>query len=142
MFGAAQRKQPGSTPQVNEDQRVKFQRSFSLLQLLIGETACLFLAGIVVPSLVRSAMVSKHALTAGSLHALSICGITFSYTFRNLAFAVLGGVFGAALALAIDSPETVAHATGVVRAFRPGFRKGMLHRNDRKGGYLPKREVA
>lgn len=119
MFDSSQRKQPSSTPQAKGEPRVKCQRTLSLplLRLLIGETASLFLAGIVVPGLLRSGMAANHRLTEGSLHTLTIFGVMFSYTFWNLGFAVLGGLFGAGLALAMDSPGTVAHSAGVVRAF-------------------------
>ena len=50
---------------------VKIQRVLSVLQLLGGVTIALFLAGVVVPSLLRSGMAGKHASAGGSLHALT-----------------------------------------------------------------------
>ena len=96
---------------------MKIQRALSILQLLISVTISLFIAGIAIPSFLRSSMATNH-LTVGSLHALTLAGITFSYTFQNLASAILGGLFGAAVALAIDSPAAIANAARIARRLR------------------------
>src|SRR5437879_127587 len=61
----------GSTAKIE-----KIQRVLSVLQLLGGVTIALFLAGVVVPSFVRSGMAATHDSAAGSLHALTIGGVT------------------------------------------------------------------
>ena len=88
--------------------RVKMQRVLSLLQLLGGVTIALFLAGVVVPSFLRSGMAAKHDSAAGSLHALTVGGVTFWFTLENLGFALLGGVFGVLIALTIEFPAVFA----------------------------------
>ena len=87
---------------------VKIQRVLSALQLLGGVTIGLFLAGVVVPSFLRSGMAAKHTLAGGSLHALTVGGVTFGFTLENLGFALLGGVFGVLIALVIEFPATFA----------------------------------
>src|SRR5437899_12620290 len=84
--------------------RSKIQRVLSVLQLLGGVTIALFLAGVVVPSFVRSGMAATHDSAAGSLHALTIGGVTFWFTLQNLGFALLGSVFRLLVALAIEFP--------------------------------------
>ena len=69
---------------------MKTQRAFSLLQLLIEVAITLFIAGIVVPSLLRSDLARNEALAAGSLHAINIGGVVLSYTNQNLEFVILG----------------------------------------------------
>jgi len=79
------------------------QKAFSLVQLLIEVVITLFIAGIVVPSLLRSDLATKGAfLAAGSLRTIKIAGIAFSYTHPNVAFAILGAFVGAMAAFAID----------------------------------------
>jgi hypothetical protein len=92
----------------------KIQRALSVLQLLGGVTMALFLAGVVVPSLVRSGMAANHASAGGSLHAFTIGGVTFGFTLQNLGSAVLGGVFAVLIAFAIEFPATF---TKIARKF-------------------------
>jgi type II secretory pathway pseudopilin PulG len=80
---------------------MKRQRAFSLLQLLIEVVITLFIAGIVVPSLLRSDVATNEALAAGSLHTINIAGMAFSYTNHNVDFAILGAFVGAIAAFAI-----------------------------------------
>ena len=106
MFDAAEQNQhhPTVQPENGGDNR-KIQRALSVLQLSSEVVITLFIAGIVVPSFLRSGMATNHALAAGSLralHALTIGGVTFSYTVQNLGSAVLGGLFGSLIALAIE----------------------------------------
>jgi len=127
MIGSSQRKQLYRTVQpVNEGDRMKLQRALSLLRLLIGETIALFIAGIAVPSFLRSGTATNHALSAGSLHTLTIAPVTFSYTSQNFGFAILGALSGVATALAIDSPATIANTARIVRMLRKNSRRSYL----------------
>jgi hypothetical protein len=127
MIGSSQRKQlyPITQP-VNEAGRMKLQRALSVLQLLIGETIALFIAGIAVPSFLQSGTATNHALAAGSLHTLTIAPVTFSYTTQNLGFAILGALCGGATALAIESPTTIANIARIVRMLRKNSRRSYL----------------
>jgi hypothetical protein len=70
---SSQRKQLNPTAQsANEGNRMKLERGLSLLQLLIGETIGLFIAGIAVPTFFRSGTATNHALAAGSLRTLPL----------------------------------------------------------------------
>ena len=89
----------GSTTKI-----VKIQRVLSVLELLGAVTIALFLAGVVVPSFLRSGMAANQDPAGGSLHALTMGGVTFRFTLQNLGFALLGGVFGMLIALAIEFP--------------------------------------
>jgi hypothetical protein len=64
----------------------------------------LFVAGIVVPSFLRSGVDAKEALVRGSLHSINIAGIALSYTYENLGCATLGMLTGAATAFLIAYP--------------------------------------
>jgi len=105
----------GSTAKIE-----KIQRVLSVLQLLGGVTIALFLAGVVVPSFVRSGMAATHDAAAGSLHALTIGGVTFWFTLQNLGFALLGSVFGLLVALAIEFPAAFAKTARKFLVFQPG----------------------
>lgn len=93
----------GSTTKI-----VKIERVLSVLELFGGVTVGLFLAGVVVPSFLRSGMAATHASAGGSLHALTMGGVTFWFTLQNLGFALLGGVCGVLIALAIEFPAAFA----------------------------------
>lgn len=73
-----------------------------LLLLLVELAITLFVAGIVVPSFLRSGVDAKEALVRGSLHSINIAGIAFSYTYENLGCAMAGMLTGAAAAFLID----------------------------------------
>lgn len=77
MFRWSQRKQLNPTVQpANEGNCMKLQRALSLLQLLIqlliGETVCSFIAGIAIPSCLRSAVGTNQTLATCSLHACTV----------------------------------------------------------------------
>ena len=81
---------------------LKWQKGLCRVQLFLGLALTVFIAGIVVPSLVRSSAASRAFLAAGSLHAIKIGGMTFLFTYRNLVAAVLGVVIGGTAALVIE----------------------------------------
>lgn len=83
-------------------------------------TITLFLAGVVVPSFVRSGTAAAHDVVAGSLHALTIGGVTFWFTLQNLGSALLGGVFGLLVALAIEFPAAFAKTARKFLVFQQG----------------------
>jgi hypothetical protein len=80
---------------------MKRQKAFSLVLLLVEVAFTLFIAGIVVPSLLRSDLATKEALAAGSLGTINIAGIAFSYTTQSVALAILGALAGTMAAFAI-----------------------------------------
>jgi hypothetical protein len=97
---------------------LKWQRTFSLFQLFLGLALTVFIAGIVVPSLVRSAGATREGLAAGSLHAIKIVGFTFLFTYKNLVVAVLGVLIGGAAALVMEVERArfwLCHAYDVLR---------------------------
>lgn len=111
MFPGAQQLHHHSTIQptnrASTTRIVRIQKVLSVLELLGGVSIALFLAGVVVPSFVRSVTAANHD-SAGSLHALTMGGVTFGFTLQNLGFALLGGVFGVLIALAIEFPAAFA----------------------------------
>ena len=86
---------------------MKRQKAFSLLQLLIEMSITLFIAGVILPSLVRSDLATSEALAAGSLHTINIAGIAFSYTNQNVGFAILGALVGTTAALAVHFQDNI-----------------------------------
>jgi hypothetical protein len=98
---------------------MKRQKAFSLVLLLSEVVFTFFIAGIVVPSLLRSDLATKEALAAGSLRTISIAAIAFSYTTENVEFATLGGLVGAMAAFGINvlatTPKNTA-STIILRA--------------------------
>jgi hypothetical protein len=83
-------------------QTMKRQNVFSLALLLIEVAFTLFIAGIVVPSLLRSELATQEALALGSLHAINIAGFAFSYTTQSVELAILGSSLGTVAAFVIQ----------------------------------------
>ena len=94
---------------------MKRQKAFSLLQLLIEVVITLFIAGIVVPSLLRSNAATIEALARRSLHTVNIAGVVLSYTNQNVEFAILGALVGAMAAFAIPFPISAPKNTAFTR---------------------------
>ena len=90
---------------------MKRQKAFSLALLLVEVTFTLFIAGIVVPSLLRPELATKEALASGSLRAINIAGIAFSYTTQSVGFAILGSLVGALTAFVIHFRATARRNT-------------------------------
>jgi len=94
----------------------------SLLLLLVELAITLVVAGIVVPSFLRSGVEAKEALVGGSLHSINIAGIAFSFTYQSLGWALLGMLSGAVAAFLIAYPvsreNSKEHLTSTRRFFR------------------------
>src|SRR5205807_9200398 len=100
--------------------KIEIQRALSVLQLLGGVSLALFLPGVVVPSFVRPGMAATHDSAAGSLHALTIGGVTFRFTLQNRRSALLGGAFGLLVRVAIDFPADFSQPARQLRLSYPG----------------------
>ena len=90
---------------------MKRQKALSLVLLLIEVAFTLLIAGIVVPSFLRSDLATNGALAMGSLHTINFAGIAFSYTSQNVGFAILGAFVGAMAAFAIPFLATTPKNT-------------------------------
>jgi hypothetical protein len=138
MFGSRELKQPSPALQPYQGHRANVQRISFFIQLLVCEAASLFIAGIAVPSLLRSCAATNHALSAGSIHHLTLAGVTFSYKFLNLGFAGMGALFGAAMAWAIDSPGNSDRTTRIALILQPMRWKYMLSHTGSWRSYVRK----
>jgi hypothetical protein len=94
---------------------MKRQKALSLLQLLLEVVITLFIAGIVVPSLLRSDLATSQALAVGSLRTINIAGVAFSYTNQSVDFAILGALVGAIAAFVIPFPAATPTNTTFTR---------------------------
>ena len=125
----------------SQGSRGKARKMFLVLQLFFAVLVALFLAGIVAPSILRYDLAANHALASGSLHTLTIAHITFTYTFWNLASAVLGVLFGAVV-VAKSSPVRLRPAARISRAFSHTLAKWWLFRRNDRPTYIGSHNVA
>jgi hypothetical protein len=94
------------------------QKVLPLLQLLIELAITFFIAGIVVPSLLRSGVSTNGALAGGSLHTINIAGVTFLFTHKNIGFAILGVLVGATAAFVIEVERPIFWRSHLSRVCR------------------------
>jgi hypothetical protein len=107
--------------------QMKRQKAFSLLQLLIELAMTVFIAGIVVPSLIRSRVATKEALAAGSLHTIKLAGVTLLFRYENIVVAILGVLVGGAAGLVVETERPIVwlrHLFSVLRGCLGGLRFG------------------
>src|SRR5215469_13096848 len=117
MFAGSQNTKFASACQLKRERStITIKDVSTVLELVAVVLVTLFLAGIAAPSFLRSEAAGSHALASGSLHTLSIARIPFTYTFWNLASAILGALFGTAVVLAMNSPASPRSNGRVSRA--------------------------
>jgi len=85
----------------------KRKSALCLVQLLIELAVTLLIAGIGVPSLLRSHVATNEALAGISLHTINLAGVTLFYRYQNVGFAILGALVGTTGAFATASPATM-----------------------------------
>ena len=117
MFAGSQSTQFAPTNQIKKETSTLTIKGVStVLELVAAVLVTLFLAGIAAPSFLRSEVAGSDALASGSLHTLTLARIAFTYTFWNLASALLGALFGAAAVLAMSSPASPGCIARIGRA--------------------------
>ena len=78
---------------------MKKQKAVRMFQLFGGVIITLFLAGILVPSLMGFTRYANHNVFPGSLHTMKIAGIAFKYKLQNIVAALMGTLCGAVMTL-------------------------------------------
>jgi hypothetical protein len=91
---------------------MKKQEVIRVFQLASGVMATLFVAGILVPSLMGSTRSANHNLFPGTLHTIHIAGMAFRYKLQNILAALVGTLFGALTALVLSSRAARKKNTG------------------------------
>lgn len=91
---------------------MKKQKAIRMFRLLSVVLVTLFIAGIMVPTLIGSSRSANHNLVPGSLHTIKIAGFTFKYKLQNILAALLGTVFGGMIALVMASPNVAQKTAG------------------------------
>lgn len=94
------------------------QKVIRVFQLVCGVTAILFIAGIVVPSLLPSRLSANHTGFAGSLHVMKIAGMSFTFKLQNILSAVLGAACGTGIALVLASSTLAKKIQGLTTLSR------------------------
>jgi prepilin-type N-terminal cleavage/methylation domain-containing protein len=74
----------------------KYQKGFSLIELLIVVAIILIIAAIAIPNLLRSRMAANEASAVGSLRSIDTAEMTYSTTYPDVGYSDLGNLGGAA----------------------------------------------
>ena len=88
----------------------KMRKTLSALQLSAGIATGLFIAGVIVPTVLGAGTANRDNCSAYSVHMFVLAGITFTYTLADLGFAVLGALFGAVVAWASQYPSVIVES--------------------------------
>ena len=70
------------------------QKGFSLIELLIVVAIILIIAAIAIPNLLRSRIAANEASAVGSVRTINTAEITYSSTYPNNGFTILGNLGG------------------------------------------------
>jgi len=109
---------------------MKKQNAIRVFHLLRSVTITLFLAGILVPSLMGSSSSANHTFFAGSQHTMKVAGFVFKHKFQNLLAALLGTVFGGVIALVMASrARTKENSGSAAAAHGMGENAGPAHQS-------------
>ena len=116
--------------------RIAIKDVSNLLQFAAVILVTLFIAGVAAPSFLRPEAARNQALASGSLHTLTVARVTFTYTFWNLASAILGTLFGAVAVLLKTSPISPSLIARINGSLRQMHRKWRPARRSRRPSYL------
>jgi len=91
---------------------MKKQKAIRAFQLLSVMLVTLFIAGILVPTLMGSTRSANHNPVPGSMHAIKIAGFAFKYKLQNILAALLGTALGGMIGLVMASPNVAQKTAG------------------------------
>src|SRR5262250_3612223 len=100
----------------SQGDRMKKQKGFSLIELLIVVAIILIIAAIAIPNLLRSKMAANEASAVGSMRTLNTAAVTYSITY--------GGYPSALSKLGPATPATSTSADLVDSVLSGGTKSG------------------
>jgi type IV pilus assembly protein PilA len=94
-----------------EEQTMRKQKGFSLIELLIVVAIILIIAAIAIPNLLRSRMAANEASAVGSVRTINTSEVTYSSTYPDTGFAItMGAMSGTAAICAPGGTASAANA--------------------------------
>ena len=109
------------------DSKVKKQRGFSLIELLIVVAILLVIAAIAIPSFLRSKIAANEASAVGSLRSLNTACVSYNTSYGQFPAALTslgpipaGGMPSSTSADLIDSVLSAGTKSGYIFVYTPG----------------------
>ena len=93
---------------------MRSQRMVFALVLSLGLLLALFVAGVVVPSVLYSTRAANLASPLASTRTVDIVGVTLVFNLWNIGFAFLGTLFGTVVVL-IVAPSSASSTSSVAQ---------------------------